>query len=129
MEPKSAIFLNRNNLFYEILYYYSCLWHVIAHFGKMLFMRSYIIKTKFCASVFKSVCVHTHAQRKKPAVSKFGTEILERVLRRPRSDFFLIDVDFLKWFKKIFSWICASYSFISGFFASLRGTRRIQMKI
>ena len=49
---------NRNNLLCEIFYHYSYLWHVIAHFGKILFMRPYVTKWRrrfVCPSVNRSV--------------------------------------------------------------------------
>ena len=57
----------------------------------MLFVRNnlyYKSKMKFCVFVCKSVCVHAHAQTKKPTTSKFGTEILEMVFEKTSKQFF-----------------------------------------
>ena len=99
---------NCNNLLYEIFYNYTYLWHVIANFGKIFFHAPihYKAETKFFESVYKSVCVHAHAQTKRPTASKFGTELLERVFEKTSKLFFFkIDLDILKRVLKIYSWI------------------------
>ena len=45
-------------------------------------------ETKFCLSLCKSVCVHAHAQTKRPTALKFVTEILERVFEKTWKRFF-----------------------------------------
>ena len=80
MESKSAIFSTHHNiLLCEIFYNYSYLWQLTTHFHKIFFHAPiyYKVETKFCVSVCKSVCVHTHVQTKRPTASKFGTDTRE----------------------------------------------------
>ena len=79
-------------------------------------------------SVGKSFCVHAYAQTKWPTASKFGTEILKTFLRRPLSDFLTNRSRFFRMvLKYIFLDFRAKYSFISRFFASLCGSRGLQL--
>ena len=71
-------------------------------FHTLIYYKAEII---FCVSVCKSVCVHVHAQTKRPLVSKFCTDILEKVFEKTSKRFKKkIDLDFLKLFLTIFSW-------------------------
>ena len=49
-------------------------------------------------TVCESVCAHAraHAQTKRPTISKFATEILERVFKKNSKLFFETYLDFLK---------------------------------
>ena len=124
-------FTNRNNVFYEIFYNYSYLWRVIAHFAKIFFYAPiiyYEAETKFCVFVCKSICVHTHVQTKRSIASKCWTETLEKVFEKTSKRFFKNRSRFFKMsFKNIFFDFSANYSFISRFFASLRGTRGLRL--
>ena len=105
---KFPFYTNRNNLLNEIFYSYSYIWHVIAQFGKIFFHAPihYEAEMKLCVFVCKSVCVRAHAQSKRAKASKFGTEILERIFEKTsRCLFWNLDLEFLEWFLKIFSWI------------------------
>ena len=85
-------FLNNcNNLLYEKLGNYSYLWHVIAHFGKIFSHAPihYKADPEFCVSVYKSDCVHAHAQTKSPTALKIGTEILERTFKKTLKRFYM----------------------------------------
>ena len=110
-------------------FYNPHLWHIIAHFGKIIFMRPYIMKRRrnfVCPSVNQSN-VHAHVQTKRLTASKFGIEILERIFEKTSKRFFKNLSNFFKMIKKyIFLDFKENYSFISQFFSSLRGTRGLQ---
>ena len=121
---------NRNNLLYEVFYNYSYLSYVIAHFGKIFFMRPYITKWRrsfVCPSVNQSVY--------KLALKKIGLQLRnleqrytgESFLKRPWDHFFKNRSRFFRMSLKIFSWILVQLLFISQFFASLRGTRGLKL--
>ena len=115
-----SFFSNWNNFLCEIFYNYSYLSHVIVHFGKIFFMRPYIIKRTQSfvhPSVNQSVYMLTLKQ-------KYYREFL----RRPRSDFFLNRSRFFRInSKNIFLYFRANYFFISSFFVSLLGTRGLHL--
>ena len=120
---------NLITLLYEI-FYCSYLWHSITHFGTIFFMRPYYkAETKFCASICKSVFVHTRSQTKRPTASKFGTEILERIFEKDlKTDCFK---NWSRFFRMIFKYIFLDFSennsFISWFYTFLRDTRGLKL--
>ena len=86
---------------------------IIPIFGKLLHILAiffhvpihYKAKTKFYRSVCKSVSVYTHAQKKRPTASKFGTEILQKGIYYTSKRLFKNRSRFFRMIKKIFSWI------------------------
>ena len=66
-------------------------------------MLPYILKRiRNFGSVCKSVCVHTHVQTKRPIASKFGVEILEKVLGKTLKGFVFKAINQSRFFTKIF---------------------------
>ena len=117
---------DRNNLLYEIFYNYPHLWHVIAHLGKIIFMRPYIMKRRrnfACPSVNQPMYTLMFKQRRQQ-LRNLVQRYWRKLLRRDQNDFFKNRSKFLKMIlKSIFLDFSAKYSFISWFFSSLRYLR------
>ena len=122
--------INRNNLLYEIFYNYSYLWHVIAHFGKNIFMLPYIIERRrnfVCPSANQFVYTLTLKQRRLQ-IWNLVQRFWRRFPRRSRSDFLKNQCRFFRMiWGDIFFYFNANHSFISWFFAPLRSAWGLQL--
>ena len=106
---------NCNNFLYEILHSSPQIWHVLAHFGKIISMGSYNImkwwRNFVCQSVNQPMYTLMFKQRGLQ-LRKLVQRYRRGFLRRPRSDFCKNSSRFFRMFLKIFSWILVQRSFI-----------------